>query len=518
MAESHSDLPRNLDAAKPLSAPRYLLTILNQNYFREPPDQKLAATVLRQFLSICRGHGFEPDLFFTGLSFDMHLKDVPDIMEELRQSNRDWHHHGSNRPPKPRPIDRTEGKDWAEAVKAVQEYEQYEIIDTRPGRLDHSRVGGLKKMVGYFGRSPLATGRFVKAPILEVCKQYGVKMGIGGQDWYDLPSSWFWHMGTLNRPDDAFVHPTWDFNEWVRYCWEIHQGRTPNLKEIQSHPGEPVDVKEKMDIRIALLASDLPAFLVFCFHNNDFFGYNWDSPDRYSPEFRSFYMDKCEEFLDWVLKERNFQPVSLREAYEMADQRNLKPTEDEAEPIARGIIESIDNCGGLPSHVTTSRSDYSLSEAWQLLAARLKESNLQFPDLIGPTKLFPVMMESAEYSADKVRRAASSVHLEGSVDPTVQVGDSVVNAAEFLYLMSWTILGEETVHAKKIEMIQPFVSAGKMGGPLDKLQFWTHKPAYYGDTQGRVQNATSTEVNVRGQEMRQLGRIQQMPAGERPPF
>jgi hypothetical protein len=57
-----------------------------------------------------------------------------------------------------------------------------------------------------------------------------------------------------------------------------------------------------------------------------------------------------------------------------------------------------------------------------------------------------------------------------------------------------------------------------MGSPLDKLQFWTHKPAFYADTGGRVQKATSTEVNVRGQEMRRSGRIRQMPANERPPF
>ena len=74
------------------------------------------------------------------------------------------------------------------------------------------------------------------------------------------------------------------------------------------------------------------------------------------------------------------------------------------------------------------------------------------------------------------------------------------------------------VRARKVEMIQPFVSPGKMGGPLDKLQFWTHKPAYYGDTGGRVQNATSTEVNVRGQEMRRSSRIRQMPADQRPPW
>jgi len=509
---------RSTVADKPAAAPRYLLTILNQNYFRDAPDQKMAAETLLRFLAICRRRGVEPELFFTGLSFDMHIEDVPEIMEELKESGRDWHHHGSNRPPKPRPIDLVQGKPWPEAVEAVQQYERYEIIDGKPARLDHSKVGGLKKMVQYFGRPPLATGRFVKAPILEVCKQYGAKMGIGGQDWYKLPSSWFWHMGTLNRPDDVFVHPTWDFNEWTRYCWEIHEGRKPDLEAIQSHPGEPIDLKAKMDARIARLDPDLPAFLVFCFHNNDFFGYRWNVPDRYSPEYREFYMGKCEEFLDWVLKEKKFKPVSLRDAYEMAAARNLKPTAKEAESIARQIVESIDSDGGLPSHVTTSRSGYSLTEAWQLFAATLTGNKLQFPDLLGPTEVRPPTEDIGDFTIDQLRQSAGSVRIEGSVDPTVPVGDSRINAAEFLYLMARAVLGHESAGGKKVEMIQPFVSPGKMGGPLDKLQFWTHKPAYYADTEGRAQNATSTEVNVRGQEMRRSGRIQQVPAGRRPPF
>jgi len=222
------------------------------------------------------------------------------MMDELKQSGRDWHHHGSNRPPKPTPIDRVRGLAWPEAIKAVEEYEQYEIIlprprpgvrpgqrpETRPeARLDRSRAGGLKKMRVYFGRPPFATGRFVKAAILEVCKQYGVKMGVGGQDWYKLPSAWSWHMGTLNRPDDVFVHPTWDFNPWARHCWLIQQGRQGDALVAEALPGEPIDAKEKIEKRIAKLDPDLPAFLTYCFHDNDFFGYRWDSLDRYSPEY-----------------------------------------------------------------------------------------------------------------------------------------------------------------------------------------------------------------------------------------
>ncbi|MCX7011778.1 MAG: hypothetical protein NTW86_04300 [Candidatus Sumerlaeota bacterium] len=539
MAEAGS--PTTTTAAKPTaagggkaSAPRYLLTILNQNYFRDEADRGMAAEALRQFTAICRARGVEPELFFTGLSFDMHLQDVPEIMMDLKESGRDWNHHGSNRPPNPNPIERAQGKPWNEAIQAVQDYEQDELIDGRPAQLDPSRVGGLKKMCAYFGRPPLSTGRFVKVPILEVCKQYGAKMGVGGQDWYKLPSSWFWFMGTLNRPDDVFVHPTWDFNEWARYCWELQMGRTPNLKAIQSHPGEPIDLMEKIERRIAQLDPKLPAFVVYCFHNNDFFGYRYDNPNRYPLEYRQFYMKKCEEFLDWLLEDQGCKPFSLREAYEMAAPRNLKPTPEEADDLARGIVEAVEKGRpeaegparrpGLPPDVASARSGYALAEAWQLFAAILGEKTPRFPEMLGPIELRPPTEGIGAFAIRDIRKAAQTVRVEGAASSAVQVGPSQINAAEFLYLMAKAILAkpagaaDNTVRGVSVNMIQPFVSGGDMGGPIDRLQFWTYKPAFYGDIGGRVQRATSTEVNVRGRELRQTGEIDRIPASQRAPW
>lgn len=529
-----SDLVAHSTAANDTpDAPRYLLTILNLNYFPQSADQRMAADALQQFVAMARERNVEPEMFFTGLSFDTYLQHAPEMMKELKQSGREWHHHGSNRPPKPTPIDRTRGLSWPEAIEAVGEYEQYEIVppgprpgirpgerpENRPeGLLDRSRVGGLKKMCAYFGRSPLATGRFVRAPILEVCKQYGVKMGVGVQDFYKLDSAWFWHMDTLNRPDDVFVHPTWDFNPWARHCWTIQQGDRPDAAFAPRLPGDAIDVKQKIERRLAELDPKLPAFFTYCFHDNDFFGYNWRSPERYSEGYREFYMAKCEEFLDWLVKERGLVPISLRQAYEMAASQNLKPVADEAEAMARQFIRSVDHEGGLPPHVATSRSAYSLTEAWQLFAARLAGRDPEFPELLGPIELLPPSRDPGVFEAEDIRSSAQSVRIKGHIDAAVQVGRSEVNAAEFLYLMAQAVLENDSIQGVSVEMIQLFVSAGRMGDALDKLQFWTHKPAFYADTGGRVQQATSTEVNIRGREMQRSKRNKRLPSKRRPPW
>jgi hypothetical protein len=42
--------------------------------------------------------------------------------------------------------------------------------------------------------APLATGRFVRAPIMAAIKdRYGAKMGVGTHDWFGVPSSWLYN-------------------------------------------------------------------------------------------------------------------------------------------------------------------------------------------------------------------------------------------------------------------------------------------------------------------------------------
>ncbi len=511
--------PQAAEAKQP-TAPRYLLTIVNLNYFRQSVDQRRAAQSMREFLRMARDCGVEPELFFTGLSFSMYRKCAPEILEGLRKSRRDWHHHGANRPPKPSPIDRVMGLPWEKAVKAVQEYEQYEIVQPdiatlrrlrirrgpRVGAtLDHSRVGGLKKMCRYFGRPPLATGRFGRAPILYVCKQYGVKMGVGLQDLYNLDSGWLWYMGVLMRPDDVFIHPTWDFNEWARYEWERKNGRQPDPSQFRAPPGEPLDLKQKIEKRLARLDPNLPGFVTYCFHDNDFFGYSWTSPERYSSSYRAFYMRKCEEILRWLLKEKGLKPISLRQVYEMAAKHNLKPTLEEARTLAKQIAASVEAGRGLPSQVKTPRAAYALTEAWQLFAACLAGREPAFPDFIGPTRMGRATPGMGVVSRASVCAAARRVAVKGAVPSSVEVDGRRMNAAEFLYLMSRAVLGDERIRGRAVSMLQPLAARAGRGHILEELQFWTYKPAYYAAAR-RVQKATSTSVNRYGQAMRRMER------------
>ena len=515
------------------AAPRYLLTIVNLNYFPPPADQRLAAQALQEFIAIAREHGVEPELFFTGLAFDMYREQLPELLEELKRSGRDWHHHGSNRPPSPTPIDRVRGLPWHEAVKAVQEYERYAISLPKPrrdrppmperskpplGRLDHSRIGGLKKMCAYFGRPPFATGRWMRAPILAVCRQYGARMGVGLQDTFQLESAWCWYMGVLNRPDDVFVHPTWDFNPWVRHCWAVRQGLPGQGNAPAGPPDEPLDLKQKLQRRLAKLDPQLPAFVTFCFHDNDFFGYRWRSRERYSDQYRRFYMAKCDEFLSWLIDEQGLRPIPLREAYQMAAARNLKPTEAEAPTLARRVAEAVAKEGGLPLYVADDRSAYSLAECWQLFAAVLSGRRPSLHLLLGPIEPGGPSERLGSFTGPAIRQAASSVTAEDSVPPTVHVGGTEVNAAEFLYLMAKTLLGDDPVHGIPLSMLPVRVAKLPRAGDLEKLQFWSYKPAFYADTGGRVQPATSVAVNVFGQRQRRSGRMRRVPPSRRPPW
>jgi hypothetical protein len=249
-----------LASATLAEGPRYIYVFHNLNSFIDPGDQDLAVEAYKGLEEVARRNGATVEPFFTGLSFEMYLARAPELMDALKKSGRDWHHHGANRPPNPQLIQRVGSKPWFEALRVVEEYESA-ALDIRTGELDPARPGGLKRMVEYFGRPPLSTGRFVRAPIMAATKtRYGAKMGVGTHDWFGIPSSWLWYMGTLNRPDDAFVHPNWDFMEWARVEWARKHGQDPKAVP-RSRPNEPWDIFEKIEERLKQLDPDTPAFL-----------------------------------------------------------------------------------------------------------------------------------------------------------------------------------------------------------------------------------------------------------------
>jgi len=493
-------------------APRYIYVFHNLNSFVGETEQDLAVEAYKGLEEVAGRHGITVEPFFTGLSFEMYLARAPELMEALKKSGRDWHHHGANRPPNPQPIQRIAGKGWPEAIRIIEEYES-SALDIRTGRLDPSRPGGLKRMVEYFGRPPLSTGRFVRAPIMAAIKdRYGARMGVGTHDWFGIPSSWLWYMGTLNRPDDAFVHPNWDFMEWVRVEWAVKRGEDPKTVK-RSRPNEPWDIYVKIEERLKQLDPDTAAFLVFGFHNNDLFGFNFETKTRFEPDYRKYFLQKMDEFLKWAIQKKGFRPVTLRQAYEMARKNHVLPVAADTKVLASQIVEAIDKDKSLPLYVRSPRSGHSLVEAWQVLAGRG-----QIRDLLGPTELAPPSAGPVSASAEEVRAAARALPAD-SIPARVKVGAAEVNAAEFLYLMARVALGAQRAEAPPVNMAPPVgAREARFEDVLALLQMWTYKPAYFGALGGRLQRATSVEVNLRTGRMWRENEMRLLRPEDRPPW
>ncbi len=508
--------------AMPLSAaagaPRYIYMFHNINSFIAQSDQDLAVEAYKGIEAVAKRNGVPLEPFFTGLSFEMYLRNAPELMEELKNSGRDWNHHGANRPPKPQLIQRVGRKPWDEAIRVVDAYES-QSLDIRTGKLDPTRVGGLKEIFEYFGRPPLATGRFVRAPILAAIKdRYHVRMGIGTHDWFGIPSSWLWYMGTLNRPDDAFVHPNWDFMEWVRVEWAIQHGEDPKTVQ-RARPDEPWDIRVKIEQRLKQLDPNITGFLVFGFHNNDLFGYNYATRKRFDPAYRKFFLEKMDEFLKWIIREKGFQPISLRQVYNMAKANFILPTLADARIFAAQIIESVDKEKTLPLYVRSARSGHSLVEAWQVLRASLTGSKLDVKDLYGPTRMEPKASQPVRATAARIRAAARALPAGNSIPARVEVAGQQANAAEFLCLMARVVAGEKQAEAPPLPPAPPVAPReNRFNDPLSLLQMWTYKPAYFDKPGGRLQRATSVDVNLRSGRMWNENQMRLLRPEDRPPW
>jgi len=505
-------------AAQAAAAPRYIYVFHNLNSFVGTAEQELAVEAYKGLEEVARRNGITVEPFFTGLSFDMYLRKAPELLEALKKSGRDWHHHGANRPPNPQPIQRVANKTWPEAIRAMEEYES-SALDIRTGKLDPSRPGGLTRMVEYFGRPPLSTGRFVRAPIMAAIKdRYGAKIGVGTHDWFGVPSSWLWYMGTLNRPDDAFVHPNWDFMEWVRVEWAVRRGEDPKTVK-RSRPNEPWDIFAKIDERLKQLDPDTPAFLVFGFHNNDLFGFNFETKTRFEPEYRKYFLEKMDEFLKWAVQKKGFQPVTLRRAYDMARANFITPTVADAPVLASQIVESVDKQKSLPLYVRAPKSGHSLAEAWQALAAALMGRQAEVKDLLGPVELAPPSAQPVRATGEEVRAAARALPAANWIPARVSVAGKQANAGEFLYLMARVVAGAKAAEAPPIAMTPPVTAREeRFGDALSLLQMWTYKPAYFGKAGARLQRATSVEVNLRTGRMQRDDEMRLLRPEDRPPW
>jgi hypothetical protein len=198
----------------------------------------------------------------------------------------------------------------------------------------------------------------------------------------------------------------------------------------------------------------------------------------------------------------------------MARANYVLPVAADTKVLASQIVESIDKDKALPLYVRSPRSGHSLVEAWQLLAGRGR----QIKDLLGPTEAAPKSAAAVSATAAEVRAAARALPT-GSIPARVKVGASEVNAAEFLYLMARVALGAERAAAPPLAMTPPVTAREeRFEDVFSLLQMWTYKPAYFGALGGRVQRATSVEVNLRTGRMMRDNEMRLLRPEDRPPW
>ncbi|MFV1968761.1 MAG: hypothetical protein ACC628_25370 [Pirellulaceae bacterium] len=87
-------------------------------------------------------------------------------------------HHGTNRPPDPKPYQRVKGGNWEEDVQTIVDDETHDL-DADTGEVVFSRKGGRQGMKALLGIEPFSMGRFFQASLLYAHKQLGVKMTVG---------------------------------------------------------------------------------------------------------------------------------------------------------------------------------------------------------------------------------------------------------------------------------------------------------------------------------------------------
>ncbi len=171
---------------------------LNLNYYQDATADRVPSAI-RRHVALMQKHGLHADYTFTWLAARMVAERDPGLFAFLEANGMGIGHHGANRPPHPNPIELTQGKSWDAAVAAVREYESHDV-DPSTGSLLPG-VGGLLGIRTYYGWTPLATGRFVHAPVLLVAQEHGARMMVGLASNVGAPSAEAWYMGALNRPE-----------------------------------------------------------------------------------------------------------------------------------------------------------------------------------------------------------------------------------------------------------------------------------------------------------------------------
>lgn len=382
----------------------YSQITLNINYI---PDRRIAeqnCANIKRHVELMRQYHLKGNYYFTWLAAKQIADVDPAVFSTIQNAGFGIYHHGANRPPRPTPLERCKGMSWEEDVAAIREYESQDINPTS-GQLIEGQVGGLLGMRERLGWQPFATGRFFKAPILAVCKEYGVKVAVGLRDNTGAPEEAAWYMGVFNRPDT----PKLTLAPARILAWALQ--------------GAP-DPRPELAQRLRQLATGRIYLLSVLMHDTDFLlGETPRGPRLLSTPQQDAVWSAYEEIVKWVATNPALKNLSLEDIYRKAsDDRERTLSRDQVMKVAQAI--AVRNRLEPPMYMPLEGSGFlSLADVFHAFAVSLGQASetglpgaVRTRDILGPTEFFPGNLPPAtaavqlpEFTGQDVVNAARDV-------------------------------------------------------------------------------------------------------------
>ncbi|HLA76169.1 MAG TPA: hypothetical protein VJU18_01190 [Vicinamibacteria bacterium] len=445
------------------SADTVFTITLNVNYYQDATADRVAPAI-RRHLILMRKHGFRADYTFTWLAARMVAERDPGLFAELEAAGMGIGHHGANRPPHPNPIELVQGKSWDAAVAAVREYESHDV-DPATGALLPS-LGGLLGLRTLYGLTPLATGRFVRAPVLLVAEEHGARMMVGLASNVGASSAEAWFMGALNRPEHADL-------------------------TVEPDAYDPKDGTQGA-AAVAALASALATrsdglhFGALLVHDSEFVGGSIQNMRASGvPDSRNeAYWRAYETIVAYLAARPEVRVRTQRQIFDAAIPEGAITAQELA--LAASNLAAAST---LPLFVETGDRRLSLARALIALEETVAAagSGAAAPatagavSVLGPRAEAPASLGTLSLSRpDLVRAAASSAGRDGSfIRSTVTVGGRTLNAAEYLTALA-RLVASGYPSEVRVEGLSLFPDGtGAVQDALTRLQFWTYEPARF---------------------------------------
>jgi len=467
---------------------------LNCNYFSDESEARQNCRNIRRHIEIFEKYGVKASYWFTWLAAEQIQRLDPELIQLINRKRLPVGHHGANRKPHPRPVDRIKGENWEEDVAAIMDYETHAINPVN-GRLDMRRQGGLKALQAMFHNRIRSTGRFFETSILFVTKKMGCEAMIGLAENTGSSINAAWFMGMKNMPDTLSIIP--------------RQLRMASLGKLDLRDMIERAVREKFHSPL-----DTVAVLV---HDTDFLSG--------SPEMREKLWKTYEDLVAWAARNPRLSVVTYEEIIDsIRDDRSFEVSRESIVRAAR-IVREFQKAP--PQFIALDGGYLSLADAFQAFTRALihfgfkKElpASVTVRDILGPTTYrreekpergrldFPLRGRPAPFQRPlfdarlpttprpqmikiqvptiDIIKAAHTLDLSEKVPHAVTIAGIEVNPAVFLNLMAQAICN---IAAGRKSLDMPVYFGGEMNvlplevqrnrkaDALTKLQFWTLKP------------------------------------------